>query len=104
MTNYIKVLEEMKRTKNRDAKARLSTEEINTLIDWYNQFSSKQCSKESIDTILELLYELYIKENIDLYPREIYFKESKKIIDKYGLKEGNFINLLSSYRKLVFES
>lgn len=81
----------------------LTKDEIILVYSWFCKYSSLKLEKISLEKIIDLMYYLYIFEDIDLYTLEEYTKVVESISEKYGITKKDFINLFSDYKKMVFK-
>ena len=67
---------------------------------WYSRYTSR--TEYDIEDIVDLLYFLYIRENIDLYPCDLFQSTVSYLAERHGFERSSFCDILSSFRKLVF--
>lgn len=75
---------------------------VNHIVHWFAQFASGGANK--VENILNLIYELYIREDIDFRPYEEYICVVSYLSEKYDFDKSRFLDLYQQYRYLVFES
>lgn len=76
----------------------LSIDEKAYICDWYLKYST--VNNYNIVNIIELMVDLYSKYDIDVYPIELYMEEKDYICKKYDVKNDNFPEMISSFKKL----
>lgn len=77
----------------------------NTDIDAICQWSYPIISgnRDEIEKVISLMYELYVREDIDFYPYEEYTRIISYLSTQYNFDKNDFLSLYSAFRKLVFE-
>lgn len=75
---------------------------VNHIVRWYTQFASVGTNK--VENILNLIYELYIREDIDFCPCEEYIRVVSYLSEKYYFDKSRFLDLYQQFRHMVFES
>lgn len=77
----------------------------NTDEDRVNQWFSSVALENSyrFEQVIGLMNELYIREDIDLYPYEEYTRTVSFLSEKYKFAANNFLNLYIQFKTMVFE-
>ena len=98
----VNMLEAIKHNRYTASDEYLSAEDTAAICSWYSQYTT---SKEyGIEDVIDLMYYLYVRENIDLYPRDVFVGTVDYLVQRHSLKESCICDLLSSYHKLVFNA
>lgn len=79
----------------------LENSDIDAICQWSYPIISG--NRDEIEKVISLMYELYIREDIDFYPYEEYTRIISYLSTQYNFDKNNFLNLYSAFRKLVFE-
>lgn len=96
----IDLLEDIKLDKYTSYTDYLDSADVEEIAKWYNTFAVKESI--NFETIIELIYELYIREDIDLRPYEEYKRLTTYLADKYGFNCEHFLDVYRSFRNLLF--
>ncbi len=78
----------------------LSKEEENAVLNWYNIHVNES---GNIYSALQFMYELYIRENLDVYEVTEFQRVVKSLSDEYGFDVKNFLSILEEYRIFIYE-
>ena len=78
----------------------LAPNDIQTLRQWYERFSDIKYIDD--ENLVSLMYELYIREDIDFRPCEDYNVIVSSLAEKYCFNSTNFLNMYQQYRKILF--
>lgn len=78
----------------------LSADEVNLIMDWYNNEIS--FDEKVIEKAIELMYFFYVHENLDLYEVSIFKDKVKMISHVHQIKEDDVLNKYIEFKKLVF--
>lgn len=97
----IAMLESIKHNKYNSYHDYLDSEDIETILEWYNSFTITRSS--DIEKIIDLMYELYIREDIDLRPYADYIVLITYLADEYQFDKTKFIEIYKSFRDLLFK-
>ena len=60
-------------------------------------------NRDEIEKMISLMYELYVREDIDFFPYEEYTRIISYLSTQYNFDKNDFLSLYSAFRKLVFE-
>lgn len=60
-------------------------------------------NRDEIEKVISLMYELYVREDIDFYPYEEYTRIISYLSTQYNFDKNDCLSLYSAFRKLVFE-
>ena len=75
---------------------------VEQISKWFSSFASEDI--RGIKNIIDLMYELYVREDIDLRPYEDYARLVSSLAEKYKFAESEFLNLYQQFRQMVFEN
>lgn len=79
----------------------LEKTDIERVTQWFSSaVSENSCEFEKI---ISLMYELYIREDIDFYPYEKYTSVVSYLSEEYEFDANDFLNLYHQFKKMVFE-
>jgi len=78
----------------------LDSKSFDVVKAWYERFCSSAFQPERA---IELLYALFIRENLDFYVVDEFQRVSNEICNKYEINNQLFLHMLSDFRKIVFE-
>lgn len=98
MNNYIKFLEEYKKNSGVDINDFLNLSEKESLKKWYLNFTVD----DNENKMCEIMLYLYIHEDLDVLPGKMFFKEIEYLNNKYSLRITNFLEMIESFRKLIY--
>lgn len=79
----------------------LENSDIDAICQWSYPIISG--NRDEIEKVISLMYELYIREDIDFYPYEEYTRIISYLSTQYNFEKKDFLNLYSAFRRLVFE-
>ena len=68
--------------------------------NWFTQFALGNTNET--ESIISLIYELYIREDIDLRPYEEYVKVVSYLAEKYNFDKSKFLYLYQQFRQMIF--
>ena len=97
----IALLEEIKLNRYYDYHDYLNNEDIEKITEWYNSFATT--SSLDFDKIIGLMYELYLREDIDLRPYEDYIQLITYLADEYQFDKTNFLEIYKSFKDLLYK-
>lgn len=99
-TAIITLLEDMAHGTIIDYSNYLSSEELQAIRNWYSSYggSSETTDKE----IIGLLYELYIREDIDFRPVDEFQDISSSLAKRYHFENTQFLNMYIRVRELLY--
>lgn len=100
ISNLTNMLEDIKSGTYSGYANYLGSNEIQLLLQWYNCFSSQK--SKDVNHSIDLLYELYIRGNIDYKPYEEYKKIVSSLVERYHFKYSDFLNLYQQFKKITF--
>jgi hypothetical protein len=102
--NYsiIQMLEAMKQGVFTNVDEYLSEDDKRNIVNWFSKYTCKNSNKMKLESIIELLYELYIHENIDLYPVEEFQRVAAAWAEIYHFEKDLFLNMLQAFRILIY--
>ena len=101
MNSIIKVFEDKKFNRYSSFDNYLDNEQVKKISHWFWKFSKKQINMEQV---IELMYDLYLRDNIDYYDAKEYTEVVGFLSEKYGFSRSDFLDLYKQFRKLVFNS
>lgn len=78
----------------------LENTDIDAICQWFHPIISGD--RYEIEKVISLMYELYLRENIDFYPYEEYMQIVSYLSTQYNFNKDDFLDLYSAFRKLVF--
>lgn len=78
----------------------LDDDSIQELYRWFNKYSNSE--SVVIERIIDLMYELYIRENIDCHPVDEYERIVSNLASQFRFKAHDFLDLYACFRKMVF--
>lgn len=96
----INMLESIKQRTYTNPAEYLTDADIEAIHLWYSQYTSS--TTYDIEKCIDLLYFLYIRENIEFYPYEEFQKIVSSIAQIHGFEIESFWDILASFRKIVF--
>lgn len=73
---------------------------VNQILHWFTQFALGDTNET--ESIISLIYELYIREDIDLRPYEEYVKVVSYLAEKYNFDKSKFLYLYQKFRQMIF--
>ena len=79
----------------------LDNETKEHITKWYLKYANND--QHDLSKIVELMYFLYIKQDIDLLSPQDYSELRDLKSKQYDIKNGEFLNMLTAYRKILFE-
>jgi len=94
------MLEDIKTGTYKGIASYLVTDDIQALRQWYENYSLSGCIAD--EELVNLLYELYIREDIDFRPREHYKEIVSTLARKYHFDSTNFLSMYQQYRTILF--
>ena len=80
----------------------VNEDDIRSIRQWF--FKCSRDDSATTENIISLMYELYIRENIDFYPNDEYARIVAQIARKYHLNTVDFPEIYMSFRKMVYEA
>ena len=101
MNSIITVFEDKKFNRYSSFDNYLDNEQVKKISHWFCKFSKKQINMEQV---IELMYDLYLRDNIDYYDAKEYTEVVGFLSEKYGFSRSDFLDLYKQFRKLVFNS
>ena len=75
---------------------------VEEILQWFCSFSLDNTNE--IENIISLMYELYVREDIDLRPYEEYTRVVSYLAEKYNFDKSKFLDLYQQFHQMVFES
>lgn len=96
----VNMLEDIKTNKYTIYSNYLNDVDIENISKWYGSFALNE--QVDFEIIINLMYELYIREDIDSRPYEDYKRLTTYFADKYRFKSVNFLDIYRSFRNLLF--
>lgn len=99
--NLINLFEDIKLDKYTSFEDYLTEEDVEKVSVWFHSFSEEQ--NNDFEKIIDLMYVLYVREDIDLRPYEEFNRLAVYYAEKYSFKTEDFLNLYISFRKMLFE-
>ena len=96
----INMLESIKRNTYTNPDEYLNVTDIEAIRLWYSQYATS--ATYDIEKCIDLLYFLYIRENIEFYPYEEFQKIVSSIAQIHGFEIESFWDILAAFRKTVF--
>lgn len=96
----INMLEDIKMDKYTSYSNYLDGTDVEKISTWYYTFVSNRVT--DVEKIIDLIYELYIREDVDLKPYEDYKILTTYLADKYEFNCENFLDIYRSFRDLLF--
>lgn len=100
--SIISMFEDRKRETFTNIDDYLSKSEQERIIAWFSQYTLKKDINVDVNTVIDLMYELYIRENIDFYPVDEYQRVTTVLAEKYHINRTQFLEMLQSFRLLVY--
>lgn len=100
--SIVSMLEAIKLGTFTDVDAYMKEKEKISLITWFEQYSLAGEISLDISTVINLMYELYVRENIDFYPVEEYQRVTTELASRYHFDRTRFLEILQSFRRLVY--
>lgn len=100
--SIISMFEAIKREAFTNIADYLSNREQERVIAWFSQYTLKKDISSDVNSAINLMYELYIRENIDLYPVDEYQRITTVLSEKYHLDRTQFLEMLQNFRILVY--
>ncbi len=97
----INLLEDIKMEKYSSYSDYLDGLDVENLTKWYDSFSLN--ASTDFETIISFIYELYVREDIDLRPYEDYKRIITYLANKYHFNSEHFLEIYKSYRDLLFK-
>lgn len=97
--NLIAYFEEVKLGGSHNIDHFLAKDEKDLILNWYNGNVNKT---GTIDTALNFMYELYIRENLDIYEVEEFQRVVQSLSNKYGFDIKQIFSILNSYRVFIY--
>lgn len=98
--NYINMLEAIKNDGYSNFHDYITDSEITEINNWYNTYSS--INEMNMENIIDLLYFLYMRENIDIYPIDEYHHVVNKIAEVFKFHAEKFMEMFIEFRKIVY--
>ena len=98
MNNYIKFLEEYKKNSDVDINDFLNISEKESLKKWYLNYTGD----DNENKMCEIMFYLYIHEDLEILYNSMFFKEMEYLNNKYSLKITKFLEMIESFRKLIY--
>jgi len=75
---------------------------VERISKWFCSFALEDVGE--IENIIGLMYELYVREDIDLRPYEDYTRLVSYLAEKYKFDASKFLDLYQQLRQMIFES
>lgn len=102
--NYsiIQMLEAMKQGCFTNIDEYLGEDGKSNIFNWFSKYACENSSEMALEPIIELLFELYIHENIDFYPIEEFQRVTTTWAASYHFERKLFLNMLQDFRVLVY--
>lgn len=100
--SIVLMLEAMKQGTFTNVEDYINEGEQKRIIAWFNQYAHGKDDNVKISIIVELLYELYIRENIDFYSTEEFQRVTIALAEKYHFDRIQFLGMLQSFRTLIY--
>lgn len=97
----IRLLEDVKLNKYNNYHDYLKNEDIEKLKEWYNSFAI--IKSLDVDKIISFMYELYLREDIDLRPYEDYARLVTYLAIEYQFKKNDFLEIYKGFKKLLYK-
>ena len=79
----------------------LENTDVGIINQWF--FSVALEKSYRLEKVISLMYELYVREDIDFYPYEEYTKIVSYLSEKYKFAANDFLNLYIQFKKMIFE-
>ncbi len=100
--SIISMFEDIKREAFTNIDDYLNKSEQKCVVAWFRQYTLRKDKNVDVITVIDLMYELYIRENIDLYPIDEYQQVTTVLAEKYHFNRTQFLEMLQSFRILVY--
>lgn len=98
----INLLEGMKRDTASDCTFYLSSKQLQQIRDWYSKYGGEDHTSNK--DVIDLLYELYIREDIDSRPVEDYQRLVFSLADVYHFDKNQFLAMYIHFKEMLFGS
>ena len=79
----------------------LENADVEKITRWFSAAASEKLCE--FEKAIDLMYELYIREDIDFCPYEEYTRIASCLSEKYEFDVNDFLNLYHQFRMMVFE-
>ena len=102
--NYriINMLEEIKLGKDVKSQEYLDDSDIQKIVSWYEKYSTMHKEECTVEKAVDLLYALYVRENITVYPVEEFQHVVEELSNIHSFKADMIWNLLSDFKNMIY--
>lgn len=80
----------------------LEKSDIERIKQWFSSVAQEN-SCEGFEKIISLMYEFYIREDIDFRSDDEYTRIVSYLSEEYGFAAKDFLNLYQGFKKIFFE-
>lgn len=101
-SSIVLMLEAMKQDTFTDVDDYINAREKKSIIEWFSQYMHEEKRGAAMEEIVALMYELHMRENIDFYPVEEFRRVAIALAEQYCFDSNRFLEMLHSFRKLVY--
>ncbi len=101
--SIITFLENTKLGIKENAEDYFNKDEKKVILNWFEEYVSQTCQVNKFEMAINLMYDLYIRENFDVYDVNEFNNVVAFLSEEYGLSKDNFLILLTSFRELIYE-
>lgn len=101
-SSIVLMLEAMKQGTFTDVDDYINAGEKKSIIEWFSQYMYEEQRDAAMEEIVALMYELHMRENIVFYPVEEFRRVVIALAEKYCFDSNRFLEMLHSFRTLVY--
>lgn len=102
MNNLLSLLEAMKYEKCNNLDEFITDSDKQMIYNWFNKYSNSVYY--SIESIIQLLFYLYLHENLDFYTVEEYQKVADFLSQKYKINKVDFLDMYMEFKLLLYNN
>lgn len=79
----------------------LKDADVGKITHWFSSVTPEDSCK--LEKVINLMYELYVRENIDFYPYEEYTRVVSYLSEEYKFATNDFLSLYRQFKKMITE-
>lgn len=98
----IDMLEAIKFDNYSKAEEHLEVGDIQEILSWYEKYTTAERNCYDIEKAIDLLYALYVRENLVVYPVEEFQRVVGQLADIHSFKKEMIWEILSDFKKIVY--